>query len=283
MKVFVTGSRGLIGAEVARGLAGLGMEWRGFDLADGQDILDRKSLVEAMEGCDAVLHSAALLGHADQDQDEVFKVNVVGTQNVVSGVRQLGIRRLVYLSSVNVLGVFKGERAPDYLPIDDDHPLYPKSAYGVAKYLAEEICRLACIESDLSCVALRPPGVWPADRYGRVRSWLSGNTETPGQAMWEYGAFIDVRDLASACITALIQPFKGFHAMLVAANDVVTSRPDSRALANLMCPDVRWRGGAVYDIDQNRSLVDCRLARSFIGFDPQYTWQKQGVLKQAGR
>jgi len=277
MKVFVTGSRGLIGAEVARGLERLGVEWCGFDLADGQDILDRKSLAKAMEGCDAVLHSAALLGHADQDQDEVFKVNVVGTQNVVSGVQQLGIRRLVYLSSVNVLGVFKGERPPDYLPIDDDHPLYPKSAYGVAKYLAEEICRLACVESDLSCIALRPPGVWPAERYGQVRTWLTGHPETPDQATWEYGAFIDVRDLATACIRALTQPIKGFHAMLFTANDIATSGPDSRSLAKLMCPDSRWRGGAVYEVDRNRSLVDCRLARSIIGFEPKFTWQNEGL------
>ena len=95
-----------------------------YDLATGRDILDPAALLDSARGCDAVVHSAALLGLPGQSDGEIMAANVQGTWNVLSAAQEAGIPRVVFLSSVDALGVFKGERSPDYLPLDDSHPRY---------------------------------------------------------------------------------------------------------------------------------------------------------------
>jgi nucleoside-diphosphate-sugar epimerase len=108
-------------------------------------------------GCYAVIHSAALLGLPDQDASQIVATNLQATWNVLTAARDAGVRRVVFLSSADVLGVFKGERAPDYLPLDDAHPCYPSTPYGISKLLAEAMCRLFSESSDLPVVCLKPP------------------------------------------------------------------------------------------------------------------------------
>lgn len=281
-KVFVTGSQGLIGAELGALLDRAGVAWIGFDLAADQDILDREAIRDTIGDCDAVVHCAAMLGHKGQDEDEVFHVNVTGTKNVLTEARAVGIKRIVFLSSVNVFGVFKGERQPDYLPIDDAHPKYPDTSYGIAKLLSEEICRMACeIDPEMTAIALRPPGVWSYDRYAKTMEYFAGNTENPDMKFWEYGSFLDVRDMAEACWRALNVDAVGFYAMLLAASDIVTSGPESRDLAASLSPSADWRGGPEFLETPYKSMIDDSLARRIIGHDPIYSWALKGSAPDA--
>ncbi|MBL4810768.1 MAG: NAD(P)-dependent oxidoreductase [Rhodobacteraceae bacterium] len=280
--VLITGSQGLIGATLGRVLSRAGIGWTGFDLAAGQNILDRSAVRKAVEGCDAVMHGAAMLGHAHEDADEVFRVNVKGSHNVLTEARAAGVKRFVYLSSVNVFGVFRGEKQPDYLPIDDAHPKSPDTPYGIAKHLAEELCRMACVaDPSMTAIALRPPGVWPPERYAQAARWMKAHPEIPGRGMWEYGAFLDVRDMAQACFSALTADVLGYHAMLLAASDIVTSGFDSHTLATQLCPHAEWRGGAVFEADPTKSLVDDSVARKTIGYKPNYRWENGGAIPDA--
>ena len=121
-RVPVTGSQGLIGSVIATELETARHEPVGCDLVEGQDILHLATLEDAVRGCDAVVHTAALLGQPHEAPAHIMKVNLEGTWNVLEAAEQAGVRRIVHLSSVDALGVFKGERPPDYLPLDNDHP-----------------------------------------------------------------------------------------------------------------------------------------------------------------
>src|SRR5262245_62837504 len=137
MRVLVTGSGGLIGAAVVRRLLAAGDDVLRFDIADGNDVLDAAGVARAAEGCEAIVHAVAAWRRDVEPGQGMITHNVTGNWNVLAAAQRAGIRRVVTFSSVNAIGVFRGEAKPDYLPIDDDHPLRPPTAYGMAKRLVE--------------------------------------------------------------------------------------------------------------------------------------------------
>jgi UDP-glucose 4-epimerase len=273
IKVLVTGSSGLVGGAVARALRDAGSDVVAYDLADGSDILDAVRLERSMQGCTAVVHAAALLGRPADDPQRIMNVNLQGTWNVLACASALGVRRLVFLSSVDALGVFKGQRAPDYLPLDDAHPCRPTTPYGISKRLAEEMCRLACEAGRLCAIALRPPGVWTEATYTRIQANRAEQPEYEWQPFWEYGAFIDLRDLTRACVRGLTADLEGFHCIGVAAGDISTSGPTSREWAARLHPQVEWRGGLQYQADPYRTLLDIEGARKLLDWEPEHSWR----------
>jgi UDP-glucose 4-epimerase len=274
MQVLVTGSRGLIGAAVAAALTEAGHVALGYDLKEGRDILDVATLREAVRGCDAVFHAAALLGFPQENPSRIMEVNLQGTWNVLGAAREARVGRIVFVSSVDALGVFKGERAPDYLPLDNSHPCYPSTAYGISKHLAEEMCRCVATAGGLSILALRPPGVWTRDTYAMILSERSKRPEFEWDPFWEYGAFIDLRDLSLACLRALTCEVEGYRCVLLASSDITTSGRTSRELVHLVHPDVEWRGGTQYEADPYRTLVDIEPAMDLLGWSPRHTWRR---------
>lgn len=92
-----------------------------------------------------------------------MEVNLVGTWRLLTNAVRAKVGRFVFMSSLDVLGVMKGGRVPDYLPLDDDHPCYPITPYVISKRLAEVLCEDLHRTSGLETVVLRPPGVWTED------------------------------------------------------------------------------------------------------------------------
>src|SRR5690606_26581685 len=92
------------------------------------DITSLESLRYALKGHEAVVHVAALLQPEDPD-DRMFEVNVAGTWNVLQAASELGIRKIVIISSETASGIINITRvplaAPEYLPVDEAHPLRP--------------------------------------------------------------------------------------------------------------------------------------------------------------
>ena len=113
MRVLVTGNRGLVGQYVEPELVAAGHAVVGFDVKDGDDVLDPEAVLRAAAGCDAVVHLAAILPPVGASDNELMAVNLLGTWHVLWAARQQRLRRVVYASSVNALGVFLGHRQPD--------------------------------------------------------------------------------------------------------------------------------------------------------------------------
>lgn len=273
MRVLVTGSSGMVGSQVVSDLVAFDHTVVGYDLATGRDILDLDALLDSARKCDVIIHSAALLGLPDQDDSEIMAVNLQGTWNVLSAAREAKFPRVVFLSSVDVLGVFKGERSADYLPLDDAHRCYPSTPYAISKYLAEDMCRLFSASTNVSIVCLRPPGVWTEQTYAWIQSERTNRAEFEWDPFWEYGAFIDVRDLSQACICALTCDVERFACLLVSASDITTSGQTSRQLAEFVMPDVEWRGRAEYEAEPFRSLMKIDNAKRALGWAPKHSWR----------
>jgi len=101
------------------------------------DIRDEESLVKALETCDAVVHFAELkaVGESVEKPLEYYDNNVQGTLCLLRVMKRNDIKTLVFSSSATVYG------DPQYLPLDESHPLSTTNPYGATKLMIEDILR----------------------------------------------------------------------------------------------------------------------------------------------
>ncbi len=268
MRILLTGHKGRIGPSIEQRLLADGHIVRGFDLADGDDILDADAIARAAEGAEVVVHVAGLADDRGRPPAEVFAINFTGTANALLAAERAGVRRFVNMSSGKALGML--ERLPDYLPIDDKARGLPGRPYGLAKWLAEEMCQAFTARTGMETISLRAVAVFDDAGYARMNACPSPPASAGGA--WHMGVHVDVRDLADATAAAVTCPPFGHTRVLIAASDVADKRP-TRELLALYAPGVPWRGGAnALDRDPHLGLVDLRRAKLILKWRPRYRW-----------
>jgi nucleoside-diphosphate-sugar epimerase len=185
MRVLITGGRGFIGAWTARRLLEQGHAVRVFDLSDGRtlfdaivgterggavehrsgDITDAAAVDAAVDGCEAVVHLAAvLIPTARKDPLLGARINVLGTLHVFEAAKRTGVRGIAYASSAAVFGAHDGI-----------HP-EPRTHYGAYKLANEGNARAYWDDAGIRSVGLRP-----STAYGPGRE--IGVTADPTLAM----------------------------------------------------------------------------------------------------
>ena len=177
-RVLVTGSSGFIGSAVTRNLVLRDVEVvtlveAGVDTANldelpvkqvAGDVRSATDVRNAIAGCRAVFHVAALYRFWARDQGDFYSVNVGGTRNVLAAARNEGVERLVYTSTVGTLGLeqVSGDLAADETSFPDVRHLY--GSYKRSKYVAEhEVLRAAAEGLSVSLVLPTFP-LGPGDR-----------------------------------------------------------------------------------------------------------------------
>ncbi len=273
MKILVTGNEGMIGSVVEKVLRADGCEVIGFDIVSGHNILNPKQIRSAIQGCDAIVHLAALLGSPEDLPDEIMAVNLLGTWHILSAAAEAKLKRIVFFSSVDVLGIFKGERKPDYLPLDDNHPCYPATPYAVSKRLGEQMCQYFTDSTGISTICLRLPGVFNKETYDFIISNRRANPDFEWNPFWEYGAFLDVRDVAEAARCALHCPNPGHVTLLLCADDISSAYRTTQEMAQSLLPEVDWRGGSEYEHQPYKALINNQLAKDILDWVPRYKWR----------
>jgi UDP-glucose 4-epimerase len=162
MAILVTGSAGRIGSRVIDRLLAEGQTVTGFDLRSaGRSQTGYREIVgafddpaaarEAVKDAEAILHLGAFMSWLTADADKVFRANVDGTRILMGEAAGVKPARIVFASS----GEVYPENVPDYLPVDENHPLKPRSAYGLSKQLGEEIIRLTERSAGIPATILR--------------------------------------------------------------------------------------------------------------------------------
>ena len=271
MRILITGDKGFIGRQVGKRLAAAGFQTEGFDIIDGFDVCNFQSLVQKAAGCQVITHLAAI---EEPSPTRTMETNVLGTWNVLCAAKETNVEKIIFLSSVDALGVFQGEAVPWYLPLDDDYPCHPCSPYSISKKLAEELCRFFSDATGIPILCLRPPGVWDESTYESIMAARQERPDYEWDPYWEYGAFIDIRDLAEAVLAAVQQDGNGFQCYLVASDDITTSGLSSLELVHKLHPDVPWKGGEAYNLDPFKSLVNTDKAKIALNWSPKYSWRK---------
>ncbi|MBM6593655.1 NAD-dependent epimerase/dehydratase family protein [Microvirga pudoricolor] len=162
MTILVTGSAGRVGSKVVRRLLEAGETVTGFDLrtsglqhSNYREVTgtfdDRPAAARAAEDVTAVLHLGAFMSWHPADADRLHRANVEGTRVLLEEALRHKPRRILFASS----GEVYPENVPNYLPVDEDHPLKPRSPYGLTKLLGEELVRYAERTSGTPATILR--------------------------------------------------------------------------------------------------------------------------------
>lgn len=181
MTILVTGSAGRIGSAVVKALLERGESVRGFDLRESgrtharySEVVgafdERESCKAAIAGTRGVLHLGAFMSWRAEDRDRLFAANVDGTRCILEAAAAADVKRFVFASS----GEVYPENVPDYLPVDEDHPFRPNSAYGLTKLLGEELVRFHGRTARMETVILRFSHTQDAEELLDADSFFSG-------------------------------------------------------------------------------------------------------------
>jgi nucleoside-diphosphate-sugar epimerase len=177
VKVFVTGGTGFIGGEVVRRLRGRGDDVAclvrnpekgkavaalGCELVAG-DLGDKAAIRAGIEGCDAVVHAAAMyeVGIPAKQRPAMYEANVVGTERVLQAAQEAKVSKIVYVSTVGVFGNTHGKVVDESY----EHPGKEfTSYYEETKLEAHKIAKRMMAEEGLPCTIVQPGGVYgPGD------------------------------------------------------------------------------------------------------------------------
>ena len=290
MRIFFTGGSGKAGRHVATHLAEHGHQITNADLvplrhpavADLRiDLTDTGETYSAMAGLatfdeldlarqpayDAVVHFAAVPAILLTSDAKTYATNVLSTYNVIEAATRLGVRKIVFASSETTYGVCfaQGERRPQYLPVDEDHPTVPEDSYAMSKVANEVTARSFQARTGADIYGLRINNVIEPHEYAEM---FPAFLADPSLRRRNIFAYIDARDLAQMVQRCLEVNGLGYQVFNVANADMsvaaTTQEIRDRFYNAVTLKRQMGRDDTFYSIDKARDLLD---------YAPQHSWR----------
>lgn len=271
MKILVTGGQGRLGRAVIAQLTERDDQVVSIDRLPGAskiaDVTDVGQMLDAMRGCDAVIHCAAIPSPEAHPAKVVFSTNVIGTFAVLQAANLSGIRRVAIASSLSALGGAWAEppHPPRYVPVDEAHPLEVEDPYGLSKIANELTAEMFHRKTGMTIAALRFGWILSTVEARREAEAFANDPLRNRAALWSY---IDERDAARACILAIDATDYGYAVMNVIGHDTLATIPTMDAIAQF-APEVEVRGR----VEGFASPFSRQRARDIIGFQAQHSWR----------
>jgi len=246
--IAVTGASGFVGQALCADLRSRGMLVRPLVRAvpslptDAEtvavgDIGAETDWSAALAGVDCVIHCAArahVLKERAVNPLAAFRVvNVVGTRKLAEKAATMGVRRLIFLSSIGVLGVNTNGREPFSIA---DSPA-PRENYGISKWEAEETLWQVAAQTDLEVVVIRPPLVYgPGVRanFLRLLQLVKCGLPLPLGAVDNLRSLVSLDNLVDLLIRCVDHPSAAGHTFLVSDDHDISTPELIFNLADLM-------------------------------------------------
>lgn len=214
---------------------------------------------------DAVVHFAAVPRILVTGDAECYRTNTLGTYNVIDAALKMGVRKIIFASSETTYGVCfaDGERKPDYLPIDEEHPVIPEDSYAMSKVCNEVTARSFQRRTGADIYGLRINNVIEPHEY--AENFPAYMTD-PDLRLRNIFAYIDARDLGHMVQCCLETDGLGFEVFNV-SNDDHSVALDTDALVARY-----YEGVPVADMAPRETFYANAKAKRMVGFKPAHSW-----------
>ena len=216
---------------------------------------------------DAIVHFAAIPRIMIVPDNEVFRINTMGTYTIIEAAEKLGIRKTIIASSETTYGlVFANEpRDPAYFPLDEEYPVNPMDSYALSKICNERTAHAFQQRTGADIYAIRIGNVIEPHEYAGFPKFFAD----PGfrkRIAWSY---IDARDLGEITRLAIEKDGLGFQIFNAANNDCSSDLPTAELLRRFY-PNVPVHG----TLGEFESLLSNHKTRAMLGFNEQHNWRK---------
>ncbi len=263
-KILITGADGFIGSHLTEALVRAGYDVRAFVYYNsfnswgwldhcesdvkGQfeafsgDIRDPHGVRTAMQGCDAVLHLAALIAipFSYHSPDTYIDTNIKGTLNVVQAAKALDIAKVIHTSTSEVYGTAR------FVPITEEHPLQGQSPYSASKIGADQIAMSFYSSFNTPIVTVRPFNTYGPRQSARAVIPTIITQIANGERQIKLGALHPTRDFnfVSDTVAGFIAALKSEQAIgeviNIGSNFEVSIGDTAHMIAELMGVDINF-------------------------------------------
>jgi dTDP-glucose 4,6-dehydratase len=297
-KVLVTGADGFIGSHLTERLVRAGFDVRAFVLYNSYgswgwldgcdpevkgrfevfagDIRDPYGVRAAMQGCEMVLHLAALVAipYSYHSPETYVETNIKGTLNVLQGARDLGLRRVIHTSTSEVYGTAR------FVPITEDHPLQGQSPYSASKIGADQIALSFYRSFGTPVVVIRPFNTYGPRQSARaviptvITQLASGKRRVQLGALHPTRDFSFVDDTTAGFEAAIRAPDAVGETINLGSGFEISISDTARVIADVMGVEAEIVTDAQRlrpDMSEvERLLADATKARRLLAWEPSY-------------
>jgi len=289
-RVIFTGGSGKAGRHVVKYLLDRGCEVLNLDLKPLDDprartlitdITDSGQVFNAMttttelhefaadlraKPIDAVVHFAAIPRVMIVPDNETFRINTMGTYNIVEAASKLGIPKIIVASSETTYGVVFAPlpTEPEYFPLDEDYPVSPSDSYALSKICNEATAKAFAKRYGHDVYAIRIGNVIEPHEYENFPKFFAD----PGLRKKIAWSYIDARDLGQLVLRAIQTDGLGYQVFNAAQDDCSSDLPTAELLRQFY-PNVPVRG----ELGKFETLLSNRKAKEMLGFLPEHSWR----------
>ena len=237
-----------------------------FDVMSSYANYHELDLGQGVPKFDAVIHFAAIPRLMMTSDNECYRVNTLGTYNVLDATIKFGIKKVIFASSETTYGVCfaDGEVKPDYLPIDENHPTIPQDSYAMSKVVNEATAKSFQRRSGIDIYGLRINNVIEPHEYKEKFPAYMENPEIRRRNIFSY---IDARDLGQMVQKCLDTDGLGYEVFNV-SNDDHSVGLSSEKLIETYYQDIEIKTPRVPE-----SFYSNEKAKKLLGFQPCHSWR----------
>ena len=281
MKILITGAAGLIGKEVTKGLVAAGHDVLATDLVKDDlspaqkfvvgDLVSDDFISQLDFRCDAIVHLGSIPRPGIESDEKVLHNNVMGTYHVFANAVENNVPLVIYASSLSIYGfAWSTGTSPDYVPVDEKHPLYHFESYALSKEVNERSADMWANRSETAFVGLRIPHT----HTNLVFTELAQKMREKDKAILEQGAkifwaYLDLRDAVQGILTVIDKGAQGSKTYNFAAPDTYAPKPTREMMAEFHPTTKIASSLSGYD-----SIIDCSEWHADFGYEPQHLLER---------
>lgn len=283
MKVLITGAAGLIGRQVTATLVADGYEVLATDRVKHSETAAQEFVVGDLEsnefvneldfGCDVVVHLGSIPSPVTDSDEKVFHNNVMGTYHVFAAAVDKNVPLVIYASSLSIYGTaWSGPwTSPQYVPVDEDHPLVHFESYALSKEVNERSADMWANRSNTAFVGFRFPycnsEIAISELAKKMREGDKESLNTGAKILWGY---LDIRDASQAIKAVIKLGAKGSETYNFAAPDTTAPKMTTEMLSEFHPTS---KGAST--LSGFESIIDCSNWYATYGYKPQFLLQRE--------